>query len=114
MLVVLRPVCPAGFKYAPKLSRCYEIVLEGLNWTQSQARCPQLDPRAHLAVITSAAQNSSVVNYINALNSSGSSSLSAFLCSVDTSISSKAIIILKSGSNYTGDVKVLQDVISST
>ena len=34
-----------------------------LNWTESQAACAQLDPRAHLAVITSEQQNDAIVNY---------------------------------------------------
>ena len=63
--------CPAGFQYLPEVNGCYQLVLEGLNWTLSQARCPQLDPRAHLAVITSAQQNSAIVNYTMTFNSSG-------------------------------------------
>ena len=53
-----------GFKYLPEANGCYLAVLDSLNWTQSQARCTQLDPRAHLAVITSEQQNNAIVNYL--------------------------------------------------
>jgi len=55
--------CPDGFTYLPDATGCYHVILEAMNWTQAQASCPQLDPRAHLLVITSAAQNNAVVNY---------------------------------------------------
>ena len=63
--------CPPGFQYLPEARGCYKIVLEGLSWTQSQARCPQLDPRAHLAVITSEQQNDAITNYIRSFNETG-------------------------------------------
>ena len=63
--------CPPGFRYLPEARGCYKIVLEGLNWARSQARCPQLDPRAHLAVVTSAKQNIAIVDYIESLTQIG-------------------------------------------
>jgi len=63
--------CPADFQYLPEASGCYKIVLQSLTWTQSQARCPQLDPRAHLAVITNAQQNNAIVNYTKSLDQAG-------------------------------------------
>jgi len=55
--------CPAGFQYLPEANGCYQIVLQALNWTQSQAICSELDPRAHLAVITSEQQSIAIANY---------------------------------------------------
>ena len=73
--------CPteAGFISISNDGGCFKIVLEALNWTQSQARCPQLDPRAHLAVITSAQQSEAIVNYTKMLDSSGRCSMLAIL-----------------------------------
>jgi len=61
--------CPAGFQYFSDAAKCYRVVLESLNWTQSQARCPQLNSRAYLAVIANAQQNTALVNYLSSLNS---------------------------------------------
>ena len=71
MFALLFEGCPTGFKNLPQTGGCYKVVLEALNWTQSQARCPQLDPRAHLAVISSEQQNAAVVSYLKSLNETG-------------------------------------------
>ena len=65
--------CPGGFQYLPEARGCYRIVEEALNWAQSQAICPFLDPRAHLAVITNKEQDEAVIAYLASLNQPGSS-----------------------------------------
>ena len=67
IISIYRAGCPIGFLHFPSVTGCYKVVIEALNWTQSQARCPQLDPRAHLAVITSKQQNDDIVNYTMSL-----------------------------------------------
>jgi len=70
--------CPTGFQYLPEANGCYQVVLEGLNWTQSQARCNQLDPKAHLVVITSAKQNNAIINFtMNSIARGGGAPCSA-------------------------------------
>ena len=67
----LFPVNASSIGYIPEANGCYLAVLDSLNWTQAQAFCPQLDPRAHLAVITSGQQNNAIVSYIQSIQDKG-------------------------------------------
>ena len=79
--VLTYAACPieAGFVSVSIEGGCFKVVLEALNWTQSQARCAQLDPRAHLAVIKSKQQNRAMVNYLNRLDATGTLEFSRIL-----------------------------------
>jgi len=63
----LVPICPVNFTFLPAAGGCYQVIGEALNWNESQARCPTLDPRAHLVVIRNGEQNQAVINYLDAL-----------------------------------------------
>ena len=63
--------CPPGFEYFPEVNRCYRVVLESLNWAQSRDRCLAIDTRSRLVVITSEAENSAIVEYLQSLSGQG-------------------------------------------
>ena len=63
--------CPPGFTYLADANGCFKLVLEAMNFTDSQAICPQVNPLSHLVVINSSAQNNAVVQYLQSFSSTG-------------------------------------------
>jgi len=63
--------CPAGFKQIPGVTKCIQIVQEGVNWGAGQDKCTALNAQASLLAIDSKAEYDFVTAELKALSDSG-------------------------------------------
>src|SRR6218665_1210996 len=62
--------CPPGFDYLPEVGSCYKLISERMNWDDATKKCRQMMPGAHLAAITSQAEDNAIARYLQSQFSS--------------------------------------------
>jgi len=66
VLFVCVAYCPQsdGFTYDSNRGTCFKLVAENVYWATASTRCHDQHPRAHLVVISDAAKQTAVQNFI--------------------------------------------------